>query len=303
MRAAADVGAAARPLPLFYALSQAGRAIAAARVRAPWRLAGHGLRMPGDDADRTLLKRVVKPAKRPTSGRCHSFSAVAEAIGSDALSRPAQLGALWAAIPDLLPPTPQVPLAEPGWRRPLRALLPDFGDDHLAESVADMMPFQLLLSGLPDGLDPEQLLAELQEYPTAAGAAVMTPRGNQPDPLSGSSVLHHYGPTGERLPTFVWPDVGRHVLERARRLNEIAPDYRGQGARLLIPRLDGVDHLSPLMLWWALLFGLSNFARYDPELWIAALAVDASTLAVPIEEALNVALEALPDLILDALTG
>jgi hypothetical protein len=36
MRAAADVGPAARALPLFYAISQAGRAIAAARLPDRW---------------------------------------------------------------------------------------------------------------------------------------------------------------------------------------------------------------------------------------------------------------------------
>jgi hypothetical protein len=57
------------------------------------------------------------------------------------------------------------------------------------------------------------------------------------------------------------------------------------------------------MLWWALLFGLSSVARYEPELWIGALDVNRSPLAVPIEAALDAALEALPDLILDALTS
>lgn len=47
MRAARDVGPAACPLPLFYALSQAGRAIAAAHLADnEWRLAGGGLSVP-----------------------------------------------------------------------------------------------------------------------------------------------------------------------------------------------------------------------------------------------------------------
>jgi hypothetical protein len=60
--------------------------------------------------------------------------------------------------------------------------------------------------------------------------------------------------------------------------------------------------LSPLMLWWALLFGLSSIARYDPETWVGALAVNDSALTVPIEAALDAALEVLPDLILGTLT-
>ncbi len=46
MRAAEPVGHAARPLLLFYSLSQAGRAIAAARLEGDaWRLADHGLKV------------------------------------------------------------------------------------------------------------------------------------------------------------------------------------------------------------------------------------------------------------------
>jgi hypothetical protein len=43
------------------------------------------------------------------------------------------------------------------------------------------------------------------------------------------------------------------------------------------------DHLSPLMLWWVLLFGLSMLARYVPGAWSEALAVNESSLAVPLE--------------------
>jgi hypothetical protein len=56
------------------------------------------------------------------------------------------------------------------------------------------------------------------------------------------------------------------------------------------------------MLWWVLLFALSSVARYDPELWIAALDVNQSQQAVPIEAALAEALIVLPELILAALT-
>jgi YaaC-like Protein len=44
--AASEASPAVRPLPLFYALSQAGRAIAAAYIPEKWRLYGHGLVCP-----------------------------------------------------------------------------------------------------------------------------------------------------------------------------------------------------------------------------------------------------------------
>jgi hypothetical protein len=57
------------------------------------------------------------------------------------------------------------------------------------------------------------------------------------------------------------------------------------------------------MLWWVLLLGLSSIARYDPEQWISTLEVNTSKQAVPIEAALDSALVAVPELVLEALVG
>jgi hypothetical protein len=115
------------------------------------------------------------------------------------------------------------------------------------------------------------------------------------------SIVLQPSPTGQHLPVFCWPDISTNVHARAQCLNVIAPDYRGLGTRLLLPRAGSKYALSPLMLWWVLLFSLSSIARYDPELWVSALDVNNSQLAVPVEAALDVALEALPELIFDAL--
>ena len=122
MRAAQAIGTAARPLPLFYALSQAGRAIAAHRLDDNWRLAGHGLT---DRSERTtpLLERTVAPAGgQPHDGRQPSFAGVAEAVGSEPLTGPVELGTVWAALPDLIPPVPQVPELSRLGGLPLRPL-------------------------------------------------------------------------------------------------------------------------------------------------------------------------------------
>src|SRR4051812_39627121 len=61
--AAAKAGPASKPLPLFYALSQAGRAIAAAHNAAEtWRIAGHGLTVtaPPSDIRKTSVKARPK---------------------------------------------------------------------------------------------------------------------------------------------------------------------------------------------------------------------------------------------------
>jgi hypothetical protein len=297
MRAAVNVGPAASPLPLFYAVSQAGRAIAAAHLVDPWRLSGHGIKAPGAaDPSAGLLRRIVKPDGGETPhGRRQSFAGVAEAIGSGQLTADLELGAVWAAIPELMVPLPQPPLADETWVRPLRVFRPMFDPAH--QMLADMRPLELLIDGLPPEADLETLLQRLGDYPAAEGAFMWHTQG-----MSEDSLVTQIGPTGT-VPVFCWPDIPTNVHLRAQHLNEIAPDYRGLGTRLLLPRAGGKDALSPLMLWWALLFGLSTIARYDPELWIAALDVNSSPLAVPIEAALDAAVDALPELVLDALAS
>ena len=95
MRAADQVGSAARPLPLFYALSQAGRAVAAAHADEPWQLRGHGLQL--KDEGRPLLNRRVNPGRGPNA----SFRRVTEATGSDVLEQPVTVNALCASLPEL----------------------------------------------------------------------------------------------------------------------------------------------------------------------------------------------------------
>jgi hypothetical protein len=138
MRAANDVGPAASPLLLFYALSQAGRAIAAARLDDIWRLAGHGLKAPAPaDPSTGLLGRVVRPdARARSTSRRHAFAGIAEATGSGPLTGAVELGAVWAAIPDLMPPIPQPPLQGDMWIRPLRVFRPMFDAAHTR--LADM---------------------------------------------------------------------------------------------------------------------------------------------------------------------
>jgi hypothetical protein len=297
MHAAASVGAAASPLLLFYAVSQAGRAIAAARLDDPWRLSGHGLKAPTPaDISTGLLQRVVKPEGAGTSkGRRQSFAGVAEATDSAQLTSALELGAVWAAIPDLMPPLPQPLLDGENWIRPLRVFRPAVDAAHVR--LADMRPFELLIDGLPPEADLDTLRRCLSYYPAAEGAYMWHTPG-----MSEDWVVCQPSGIGP-LPVFCWPDVPTNVQTRAQRFEAIAPDYRRLGTHLLLPRAGAQDALSPLMLWWALLFGLSSIARYNPETWVGALAVNDSELAVPIEAALDTALDAVPDLILGALTS
>src|ERR1700722_11023519 len=99
--ASTAVGPASRPLPLFYALSQAGRAIAAAHAVDAWRLRGHGLS--SQELGVALLDIEVK--RTPGAGKdgrsVDSVTGVASAIGSEVFAEMATIGALWASLPEV----------------------------------------------------------------------------------------------------------------------------------------------------------------------------------------------------------
>jgi hypothetical protein len=99
MTAAKDSSAASRPLPLFYALSQAGRAIAADRADNPWQLRGHGLVAP--DLDGEILNVSVHRQQRKDKAPIDSFAGVARATGGAPFEGAVTIGALWASLPEV----------------------------------------------------------------------------------------------------------------------------------------------------------------------------------------------------------
>lgn len=138
LKAAEAVGPAARPLPLFYALSQAGRAIVAARGEDP-QVEGHGL---GEDrqnpAPANLLHRRIK--RRPARHGRDAFGAVSRAIGSPEPKSSIEIGEVWAGLPD----TYAIP--ESSWQRDWRQVLVVFGD-HLSTNQDGEKEIQLASFG------------------------------------------------------------------------------------------------------------------------------------------------------------
>ena len=169
MRAAATAGNASRPLPLFYAVSQAGRAIAAAWADGPWTREGHGLK---HSMGRSALRSTVKPDPGPED----SFSHVAAVTGNHGLTKPVELGALWASLPDLW----RYELSDERWKRPLRVLrkTEDIeGRYRRGPYIGGTIVFleersvSRALLDFDDGNGPgflEALDAELKHYPTAS---------------------------------------------------------------------------------------------------------------------------------------
>lgn len=274
MVAAEETGPSARPLPLFYGLSQAGRAIVAARGGPSHKT--HGLTVPDPQPAKTLLAANVAPSQRPGQ-----FQALAEAIGSPGISAGVEFGALLACLPEL---EDELLTGLPRWPRPLQ-VCPD-EDDYTwldRNNVSTHVVF-------PEGVRTAKEVAEtLSRYPGAHDRCQLvkaeTTMGELPK-----------RPTPGGMGTKVLWGRADGALDAG------APEYRWRGWRWIWPAIvDEEDPPSPLLIWWALLFLLSMLARYHPQTWVDALNPDTSRLAVPLERVMGEALEAVPQLVLQAI--
>jgi hypothetical protein len=270
LHAAEVVSPAARPLPLFYALSQAGRAIVAAHGDEP-DVSGHGLKEDrAQPSPPDLLHRRVK--REPARNGMDAFGAVARATGSPELVGGVELGALWASLAN----TYRIPAESwlPDWRAALQIVdgLTAASDEH--KTRVQVLSF----AGNPHH-DPVETLRP-NRYPSLPSATAFALKG-QIEAGGWIGVLE-WGANND--------------------IDAIAPKNTDD-SRWILPALPGhTEALTPLMTWWALLFGLSIFARYHPEMWAEALDVDQSKAAVPLEAILDSALGIMPRLIYNELS-
>ena len=289
MRAAASSGYASRPLPLFYAISQAGRAIAAAWADEPWQLRGHGLK-------HAIGPTPLASTVRTDPGKADSFGRVSAATRQGTLTAPVELGALWASLPDLY----DQELREERWRRPLAVVREEEEPTTVAllrnkvTATICGLPAWIFEDWPPGDERDRALDGELRHYPTAAEWAAMRPQGMR---------LERPGVGGWDVDVF-WEAESASPGERGAEFESHAIQHRTRGHWWLRPDLNEAgDFLWPLMTWWALLYGLSMLARYHPAEWTAALQVDESAETVPLEAALDQALNAVPHFVLEALYG
>lgn len=265
------VGPSARPLPLFYALSQAGRAIVAARGDQP-EIEGHGLSQDREQPQPPdLLHRRIKRA--PFREGRDAFGAVSRAIGSPDLSGPVEIGALWVALPN----THRIPeeVWLPSWRPALTVM--DYTDQRAVQLGLTVI-HAISFSGNPHLSPSETLKGRFPSVP--------------------ADTRYRLLPHSEELVPGNWEMSMTWKADRP--LDALAPaeSWDPDRSRSLLPTLPNHDEVvNPLMMWWVLLFGLSLFARYEPELWMEALDVDQSPLAVPLEAVLQQALVAVPALL------
>jgi hypothetical protein len=267
LRASEAVGPAARPLPLFYALSQAGRAIVAARGDEP-SIRGHGL---GEDTAHEppdLLHRRIERRSRNSD----AFGAVSRAIGSPDFTGAVELGAIWVALPNTFRTPPA------SWKPDWRAAIEVIDETSYRAKEGEVQVQALSMSGNPHHDEKNTLIRE--RYPALPADTKIGLKGGSDELGKGNWIV-----------VLTWDEKSS--------LDEVVPELSyGTKDRHLLPTLPGQDiHINELMLWWLLIYGLSIFARYHPELWAAALRVDQSTLAVPLEGLLDRALTAVPALV------
>ncbi len=284
--ASAAVEVTARPLTLFYGLSQAGRAIAAAFSEEPWQLQGHGI------AARNLQGDFLSVELQNKGDG--SFTRLASVLDSPSLPSPVPLRQVWATLPEAL----DHPLPTQEGDLPLLRLWPERMGRMVLSRVCNGW-----LCGFPSSLaqdsDPKEAVTQyMSHYPSAAGWEISVadeiPLRMEEDP--GWRVCVHL----RWMLTTDHPGQGPY---REARLREVGVQYRDDDALWVPPAMAGnTQPLHPLLVWWAVLYGLSMVARYQPARWTEHLDVDKSALAVPLETVLDGALDACPELIRLALS-
>jgi len=278
--AAAGAGFASRPLLLFYGLSQAGRAIAAASTTAgktDWRLSGHGIKVANPGQGLPVRELAIV---EDGSG---SFTQLARLLDSGSVPNVTQLGQIWMTLPDLAArPLSGVTNFTPALRVEIR----DIAD-------SDGRVYGWLYARPRPWTPPvtqQDIDALFSAYPSLAGHRVPSDEGVE-------QVTEDQG-GGRITRTWPWP-TDSNVDALARRLTQ---PYRDDHDRWAFPVIAGTARaLHPLIAWWAVLFALSMLARYEPASWTSHLNVDRSQDAVPLESALSVAMDSCPQLILHSI--
>ncbi len=292
-RSATAVGPATRPLILFYGLSQAGRAIAAAAQNAPgdaWRLEGHGISARNEYGPMPEVGLVTDRADNKGS-----FTRLSQILGSAVWEKnPVTLNKLW----DMIPENAESPLRDAGTDRrvPLQVEyrnLEDGEPNGLLKVPAYRFPDWLIAAEKP----AQALATYLHDYPGARGVRFecTTFGGSVP------AYTRHKGGGGEI--ELVWefpadlPDDAEH------RLGHLASATRvSRRGWYLFPQVAGAQQtMHPIMAWWAVLHALSVLVRYQPAEWAQHIDVDSSTFAVPIEKLLKNAVQIVPELALQAI--
>ncbi|MGW1916959.1 YaaC family protein [Streptomyces sp. NPDC002076] len=292
-KAAAAVGPATRPLQVFYGLSQAGRAVAAAAWSLKgedWRLEAHGIKTTG--FDRAFPDIEIRTDPPDSQG---SFTRVSQLLASPVWQlAPVRLEDVW----DLLPVNLDYPLTERERLTPLEVSEHHIGHhDHPLLSVP--------VSDIPDRVidaGTREALAEfMASYPGLdRHESYVTTRALTLGPDALPDFTRYAEGGGALQVNWLMPQGSATEAERREHLRAMTHGHGG--LRFFFPVIAPMSReLHPLMAWWAVLYTLSMLARYEPARWAAHINVDSSPHAVPIERLLELAIVQVPVLIRDAI--
>ena len=272
LAAANAAGPASSPILLFYALSQAGRAVAASHQPGGgrWEFSSHGLKIIEDDR---VGETMVRP--EPRNDRGDAFSVVSDVTGSPALQTGVSLKQLWTSLPSLQAP--------PGLGGDARPLVLEPGP-FVGISFTQWYERKSAVVRLPAAIgDHAQAATYLASYPAA---------------VSSVSSVVVTAPGAEESP---WR---QYRVEFTEPILTVGESYLSPLTFYLRPSVEtGNAPPRAFMTWWATLLALASLARYRPGAWVGALDKDRSPLAIPLEDGLRKARQLLPRLVLHALTG
>jgi hypothetical protein len=288
LTAARGVGYATRPVQLFYALSQAGRAIVAASPRIgnqAWKVSGHGL------TAHTNAASAADVAVAAT--KAGLFPSVAAALDIESLvpDESVALRELWPILPESLfaPLTTNVML-------PVLLFSPHAWPEGAPFSQAEIAWIPRRVKDAY-GDDPVRVKEHLDHYPALRESRpqVSRPMGR----LEWAST----GP-GLRLGVEWCSGPPPLSLSDNRTLNELGvASYRFVGDFVVTPVIGSMSTgLHPILALWAVLLGLSSLARYEPAAWSNMIDIDRSPEASAIEHLLEEAMESVPAAVFHLLT-
>ncbi|MEU1502771.1 YaaC family protein [Streptomyces sp. NPDC005732] len=300
-QAAAAVGPATRPIQVFYGLSQAGRAIAAAASCLDgndWRLESHGIKTTGFHRSFSDIE-----IRTDAPGAKGSFVKVSEVLDSPVWEKdPVRLEDVW----DLLPTNLRYPLTTRDRFTPMYV-------DEVSVGTHEHSLLSVHVCNIPDRVidaGTRKALSDfLTTYPTAAQyESYVTTHALSLGPEAPPDYRRYDHGGGEltinwQMPQGAGTGFGGNATgaERLAHLRAMTRGYAGD--RYFLPVVAPMKReLHPVTAWWAVLYTLSMLARYQPAEWVKLISVDDNPHAVPIERLLERAINHLPVLIADAIT-
>lgn len=219
------------------------------------------------------------------------FISLAEAIGTEGppSGEPITLGDLWP----LLPETAETPLIA-DVEFPALLFMPTNWPSAFPFGLAEVHSIPRHVKERCGG-NREQVIAYLQHYPSLRDARIPS------SPIFREVSWEEAGPGfGLKLE---WRDSSEFRLPEHKTLSDLhACSYRSDDDIFVTPALASMtEGLHPMLALWAVLFGLSSLARYEPASWGRICDIDQSSEANAIEHLLDEALTSVPAAVLHQL--